>query len=264
MKFAWLLIVGTSWAVQALAADIAAGHAKAAAVCAACHGENGVSVSENIPNLAGQRAAYIEAQLEAFRDGSRKNALMSVIAPQLSADASANLAAYFQSLPGAAANAKSELMPGIVKTHVTLPPSLATGFTRYWVNELPQNNQIKYYYASPATIAAAAAGRPLPDDAAVYIESYSVKLGADKKPLLAADGKPQPDQLKSYVAMASGKGWGAQIPDLLRNGDWNYAIFNADRSLRHGINYAECLACHRPQQGNNYLFTYDQLKSAAH
>ena len=54
------------------AADIEAGKAKVATVCAACHGANGVSVSDTIPNLAAQRAGYIENQLRAFKDGSRK------------------------------------------------------------------------------------------------------------------------------------------------------------------------------------------------
>jgi cytochrome c553 len=36
------------------AADIDAGKAKVQSVCAACHGANGVSVSDAIPNLAGQ------------------------------------------------------------------------------------------------------------------------------------------------------------------------------------------------------------------
>ena len=44
----------------ASAADLEAGKAKAATVCAACHGALGVSVSDTIPNLAGQKARYIE------------------------------------------------------------------------------------------------------------------------------------------------------------------------------------------------------------
>src|SRR2546421_12676963 len=56
----------------AQAADIEAGKARAATVCAACHGANGVSVSDTIPNLAAQRAAYLEAQLKAFKEGKRK------------------------------------------------------------------------------------------------------------------------------------------------------------------------------------------------
>ena len=63
-----------------MAADLEAGKAKAQSVCAACHGANGVSVSDTIPNLAGQRAKYLEAQLRAWKDGSRKNALMKDLA----------------------------------------------------------------------------------------------------------------------------------------------------------------------------------------
>src|SRR2546422_11714727 len=55
------------------AADIEAGKAKVATVCAACHGAGGVSVSDTIPNLAAQRAGYLEAQLKALKDGDRKS-----------------------------------------------------------------------------------------------------------------------------------------------------------------------------------------------
>jgi cytochrome c553 len=36
--------------------------------CSSCHGPGGVSVSPTFPNLAGQQAPYLEAQLHAFRD----------------------------------------------------------------------------------------------------------------------------------------------------------------------------------------------------
>ena len=52
--------------------NIEAGKAKVAEVCAACHGLNGVSVSDTIPNLAGQRAAYIESQRRPEESESRK------------------------------------------------------------------------------------------------------------------------------------------------------------------------------------------------
>src|SRR5438105_4402152 len=104
----------------AQAADVAAGKAKVASVCAACHGAEGVSVSDAIPNLAAQRAAYLEAQLKALKDGSRKNPIMNAIAGQLAPDEIANVAAYFSSLPGAPpGGAKSAFLPNLAKTHVT-------------------------------------------------------------------------------------------------------------------------------------------------
>lgn len=41
------------------AADIAAGKEKAE-LCAGCHGENGISQTENIPSLAGQLDQFIQ------------------------------------------------------------------------------------------------------------------------------------------------------------------------------------------------------------
>lgn len=79
------------------AGDVAAGKAKAA-ICAACHGANGVSTADMYPNLAGQKEAYLVTQLKAFRDGSRANPIMQPMAKPLSDEDINNLAAYFSSL----------------------------------------------------------------------------------------------------------------------------------------------------------------------
>ena len=67
------LLVAAAIAPVCGAADIEAGKAKVAQVCAACHGANGVSVSDTIPNLAAQRAGYIEAQLQALPPARAKD-----------------------------------------------------------------------------------------------------------------------------------------------------------------------------------------------
>src|SRR3989475_11793590 len=97
------------------AADIEAGKTKVATVCAACHGASGVSVSDTIPNLAAQRAGYLEAQLKALKDGTRKNPIMNAIAAQLSPEDMANVAAYFAAQPGAEKGAKSGFLPGVAR-----------------------------------------------------------------------------------------------------------------------------------------------------
>jgi cytochrome c553 len=79
------------------AADLAAGKAKAE-ICAGCHGENGISTTENIPSLAGQLDQFIQWQLVYFRAGSRKNEAMQPIVEQLNNDDIRNLGAYFASL----------------------------------------------------------------------------------------------------------------------------------------------------------------------
>jgi cytochrome c553 len=79
------------------AADVAAGKEKAE-TCAGCHGENGISQTENIPSLAGQPDQFIQWQLVYFRAGSRKNEQMQPIAEQIDNEDIRNLGAYFSSL----------------------------------------------------------------------------------------------------------------------------------------------------------------------
>ena len=249
--------------VAATAADIEAGKAKVQTVCAACHGANGVSVSDSIPNLAAQKAAYIESQLKALKDGSRKNQIMGAIAAQLSSDDIANVAAYFASQPGAAATAKSDFLPNLAKTGVTFPENYKATYAKYHTINFPATRQVRYYFANDVALQAAKAGKSLPDGSVLLAEVYSAKLDAEKKPILGADGFFVPDQLVAYTAMARDAGWGKDIPEMLRNENWNYAVFTAAKQPRPGINQAECLACHKPLDKTSFVFTLDQITAAA-
>lgn len=82
---------------SAFAGDPAIGKSKAA-MCAACHGSNGISQIPMYPNLAGQKEQYLVLQMKAFRDGTRKNMTMSPMASGLSDEDIDHLAAYFASL----------------------------------------------------------------------------------------------------------------------------------------------------------------------
>ncbi len=67
--------------------------------CAACHGSDGISIAATIPNLAGQHYEYLLEQLEAFKDGVRKNPIMDNFALPLSKQEMEDLSAYFASIP---------------------------------------------------------------------------------------------------------------------------------------------------------------------
>jgi len=81
----------------AVAADVAAGKAKAAS-CAGCHGANGVSAVPTYPNLAGQKEAYLAKQMKAFKDGTRKDPTMNAMAAPLSDADMANISAFYAGL----------------------------------------------------------------------------------------------------------------------------------------------------------------------
>jgi len=246
------------------AGDVAAGKAKAEAVCSACHGLNGVSVTDVIPNLAGQKAGYLETQLKALKDGTRKNQIMGPMAAQLSAEDITNVAAYFASLPGASAStAKSEFLPHLAKSSVTFPENYKSTFVKYHTINFPATRQVRYYYANPAALQAARDGKDLPNGAYLFAEVYSAKLDADKKPITGTDGFFVADQLIFYTAMARDAGWGKDIPEMLRNDEWNYQVFTTAKQPRPGVNQAECLACHKPLDKASYTFTLSQLTSIA-
>ncbi len=90
-------ILLSTLACTSFAGDAAAGKAKSV-TCAGCHGANGISNNPMWPNLAGQKQAYLASALQMYRDGRRKNAMMSAMAKNLTDADIANLAAYYTSL----------------------------------------------------------------------------------------------------------------------------------------------------------------------
>jgi cytochrome c553 len=74
--------------------NISAGKEKAAA-CVSCHGENGNSLVPTFPKLAQQHSSYLIKQLQAFKNGTRNNPMMSSIAAGLSDDDMVDIAAYY-------------------------------------------------------------------------------------------------------------------------------------------------------------------------
>src|ERR1700736_1856341 len=79
------------------AADNAAVKEKAE-ICAGCHGEGGISQTENIPSLAGQPDQFIQWQLVFFRSGSRKSDQMQAIVEQIDNNDIRNLGPFFAPL----------------------------------------------------------------------------------------------------------------------------------------------------------------------
>jgi cytochrome c553 len=96
-RASWLLAIACVAGGPALAQDAKVGRQKAG-VCAACHGPLGLSTTPDAPNLAGQPAEYVSAQLKAYRSGTRKHEVMSLMAKPLSDADIDNLAAWFASL----------------------------------------------------------------------------------------------------------------------------------------------------------------------
>lgn len=89
----------TTPAVMA-AGDADAGKAKSA-ICASCHGADGMALMPAYPNLAGQNEEYLVSALKSYRSKERQGgnaALMHAMAANLSDEDIDNLSAYYASL----------------------------------------------------------------------------------------------------------------------------------------------------------------------
>ncbi|MEM7358002.1 MAG: c-type cytochrome [Pseudomonadota bacterium] len=100
------LVFAANSSVQA-AGDAVAGETKSA-TCASCHGADGISTIAIYPNLAGQVPGYTAAQLKAFQNGDRDNAIMAGQVAQLTDEDMADLDAYYASLPAKASAAMTD------------------------------------------------------------------------------------------------------------------------------------------------------------
>lgn len=70
--------------------------------CVSCHGPGGKGIGAVFPALAGQHASYIKAQLEAWKNGTRRNDpnnLMKVVADRLTDEEVQAVSEYFATLP---------------------------------------------------------------------------------------------------------------------------------------------------------------------
>lgn len=98
-----LALAGTSAQAQQAGAmnnspDARPGAPSSAATCAGCHGARGEG-GPAFPRLAGTGQAYLQAQLEAFANGSRQSAVMQPLVQKLTAGDRTALASYYSRLP---------------------------------------------------------------------------------------------------------------------------------------------------------------------
>ncbi|MBK8321901.1 MAG: cytochrome P460 family protein [Betaproteobacteria bacterium] len=228
------------------------------ATCAGCHGVDGASVAAHIPNLAAQPPAYLAAQIEAFRSGNRKSDVMAPIAKALDASQVAGITAYYGSLPGAAPGVRSAKL-GAFATKATFPEGYPDGFSRYHALEAPEQGRVTVFLANAAARDAAKAGRELPEGSVVMSVTHEAVRDAKGEPRRGDRGELVPGKALAYAIMARGPGWGAAIPEIVRNGDWHYALLDGERKPRAAANHAECLACHKPLAAASYVFTLEKL-----
>jgi hypothetical protein len=145
---------------------------------------------------------------------------------------------------------------------VAFPESYAKG-AHYLTVDKP-SKQVHEFYAAPAAIDAAHKGEPMPDGTVITGVHYNAKLDADGNPAKGPDGRFVKADLRGYAVMEKRKGWGADYAADKRNGEWEYRYFSSDKSPNEKVNLGACFECHLPQAKQDFVHSYDKLKTATH
>src|SRR6476646_4682232 len=127
----------------------------------------------------------------------------------------------------------------------------------------PDNKQYRELYTSKAAIDAVKAGQPIPDGTVITMVNYKAKLNAAGEPEKDANGRfIKTDELAGIAVMEKRAGWGAEYPDDVRNGEWEYQAFKADKTVNDKANLRGCFTCHKPLDKQDFVFSFDKMKTA--
>lgn len=135
-------------------------------------------------------------------------------------------------------------------------PGFLTGVQREDVK------QIRDIYMN-TDAAKGSAGKGFAEGSVLVMENWSVKIGADGKPVKGADGKLVKDKLAAVFVMGKNAGWGGNVPEAQRNGNWIYSAFKGNGELNGDTKYETCRGCHAPLKDKDFVFRLDEHLAAA-
>jgi hypothetical protein len=130
----------------------------------------------------------------------------------------------------------------------------------YTTVDRADNKQYRELYTSQAAVDAAKKGEPMPDGTVITLVQYRAKLGADGNPEKDANGRFIKTDVLGYTVMEKRKGWGAEYPDNIRNGEWEYQAFTPAKAANANAKLTACFECHKPlPQASDFLFSYGKM-----
>jgi plastocyanin len=107
------------------------------------------------------------------------------------------------------------------------------------------------------------AGKPIPSGTVLTLVQYKARVDGTGSPVKDASGRFQKGDLLAYTVMEKRAGWGAEYPPEMRNGEWEYQVFNAEGKVNDKANLKSCFACHKPHAGQDYVISLARLTGTA-
>jgi hypothetical protein len=145
---------------------------------------------------------------------------------------------------------------------VVFPEDYAKGVL-YATVDRPDNKQYRELYASKEVVDAVKAGKPVPSGAVLTMVNYKAKLDAAGEPVKDASGRfIKTDEIAGIAVMEKRNGWGTEYGDDVRNGEWEYQAFKADKTVNDKANLKACFTCHKPLDKQDFVSSLEKIKTA--
>lgn len=142
---------------------------------------------------------------------------------------------------------------------VAFPDDYRNTFAKFpMVNRQMNPDQLGVLYANAAALSGISTGK-FPSGSVMLFEIYKAKKDANGNVLTGADGMRVPAGHALTAVMEKRDGWGADIPEAIRNGDWDYSTYKPDGTFAKK-DFNTCFGCHLPL-GDAKDFVFDNAWS---
>jgi plastocyanin len=124
--------------------------------------------------------------------------------------------------------------------------------------------QFRELYASKSAVDAVRKGQPIPTGTVLTLVQYKAKVDDKGVPVKGSDGRFIKDGgALAFTVMEKRTGWGTEYPAELRNGEWEYQAFTADKKPNPKANLKACFECHKPHEKMDFVMSLARLSGTA-
>ena len=121
--------------------------------------------------------------------------------------------------------------------------------------------QYRELYTQPEVIEAVRKGKPIPSGAVLTLVQWSVEQDDKGVPKKGPDGRFIKKDIINHTIMEKRTGWGAEYPESLRNGEWEYAVYGPTMAFNPKANYKACFECHKPHEKQDFVISLAKLSN---
>jgi plastocyanin len=123
--------------------------------------------------------------------------------------------------------------------------------------------QYRELWSTKAALDAVKAGKPIPSGTVLTLVQYKAVVDDKGAPVKDANGRFKKGDLVAYTVMEKRAGWGGEYAADIRNGEWEYQVFNHEKKVNDKANIKACFQCHKPHEGQDYVISLAGLKGTA-